>query len=357
MNDMSYSHTSLSRDLQRAFFDPTSGAQRFSILRCIQLRAEDKPLDGLERELSDEARAGSPTEAHVGGANFYLPYLALVGNRRDLVSGTPSAGGNLIGMAVAAPVVALQPYSVAVRAGFQVLDGLRQNVSVPATRSDDTALEPTWIDFQVTSATPVTPVTGVTTMKPHFCAKFAKYSRQLEVTCPPVVLDKFLSTLLARSVGIGIDRAVMSGRSGSFGAVDMLEPIGLTASSGVDNRTGSDAAIVTGEVQEYVTARRGSDVDCGFIAGPLARRLLINSWGQERDVLLARPAHCSAGLATGSIAYGPWGDAYLGLWGDGISVEVDPYTSFRTGQVTMRAIAAVDVAFADPSAFSVGEIG
>jgi hypothetical protein len=50
---------------------------------------------------------------------------------------------------------------------------------------------------------------------------------------------------------------------------------------------------------------------------------------------------------------GDWSQLLLAQWGAGPVLEVDPYTSFKTGVVAMRVMFSVDVGVRSPAAFSV----
>lgn len=52
------------------------------------------------------------------------------------------------------------------------------------------------------------------------------------------------------------------------------------------------------------------------------------------------------------IFFGDWSQCLVALWGAGLDIQVDPYSSFKTGAVQVRILMHCDISFLKPESFS-----
>jgi hypothetical protein len=60
----------------------------------------------------------------------------------------------------------------------------------------------------------------------------------------------------------------------------------------------------------------------------------------------------SSSIPTASLIAGPWPELWIGEWG-AVELSFDPYTSFTSAIISVRAMFSLDIAVRYPSAFSV----
>ncbi len=105
----------------------------YSLLRAIRNLANNKPLDGLEGEMSAEMarRSGRPGDGQEANS-FSVPLQVLVSaERRDLTVGTPTAGGNTVFDQPGSFIEILRKRLVLAQLGAEIMGGLRGDVPFP----------------------------------------------------------------------------------------------------------------------------------------------------------------------------------------------------------------------------------
>ena len=75
----------------------------------------------------------------------------------------------------------------------------------------------------------------------------------------------------------------------------------------------------------------------------------------QGDRVAARPAYASTDVPSATMISGDFANIFLGIWGAGFILEINPYdpTHFKTGVIQARVIVSADVAIPHPSAFVV----
>jgi hypothetical protein len=67
--------------------------------------------------------------------------------------------------------------------------------------------------------------------------------------------------------------------------------------------------------------------------------------------IAGKPAAVSTDVPAATLFVGDWSKCLVALWGAGLEVQVDPFTSFVSGAVQVRVVMHADVAFTKPAAF------
>ena len=72
----------------------------------------------------------------------------------------------------------------------------------------------------------------------------------------------------------------------------------------------------------------------------------------DRETIADRPAYVSTDVPAAIMICGDFGNVYVGIWGEGFQMEINPYdpTFFKTSVIQARIILSADVAVLHPAA-------
>jgi HK97 family phage major capsid protein len=183
---------------------------------------------------------------------------------------------------------------------------------------------------------------------------FLEYSRQFskQANAP-----QFVASELLRTVGTAIDQAIING-SGVSG-----QPLGMTSTAGVQTQSGTTLNAGVGIMKQKSAEANVTDESIAFLSTPAVRQLLetrerATGGGRfvwDADKVSDRPAYVSTDVPTAVMICGDFSLVYLGIWGAGMFLELNPFeqTNFRAGIIQARVIVSCDVAVLHPSAFIV----
>ena len=269
---------------------------------------------------------------------------------RDLIKGTATAGGFLVGTDVQESVDILRPYSVSASLGIEIETGLVGDQAVPRVSAKST---PQWLETEGTGASANQPTLQQIALSPKNVAVVVQFSRQLSKQANA---EQFIRRELLRTLGTAIDQVIINGASVNFQPFGVMNTVGVTTMSGTF--TGASANVF----KEIAASANAPDAQISFLATPAVRRLLE---GRERasgnfvwdnDKVSSRPAFVSTDMPASTLICGAWPPVYLGIWGPGFILEINPYeaTNFRSGVIQARMFLSVDVAVRQPSAFVIG---
>lgn len=316
--------------------------QRYSLARMIETIVNDKPRSGFEFEVSEAAARERGLEHD--GQRPVVPWAVLA--TRDLTTASAAA---VVATETPAPLDMLRPWSVTLRAGITVLPDLKANVALPRVATDAAGY---WLPDENTAITDTQPVVGQVALTPKVAGGLIHFGRQLNLM--PTV-DSFLRTTLLRVVGRMVDVAVLGG-SGNSG-----QPTGIANAAGVATQAGAALSWAGAcNMLERAAVADADDDRIRFIGTPGVREILQ---GRERasgsgfiwdnDKVAGKPAHATTTAPASTLIAGDWSQAVLGVFGPGPVIELDPYSGFRTGRLSMRVLVDIDVGLATPGAFCV----
>lgn len=320
----------------------------FKLGRLFEHAEDPARLDGFEREQADEwNRAASPNEM-VPPGRYHLPWSELAS--RDMTAAGVSGSGYLVATESMEPADILRPYSVTARAGITIASGLQGNQVAPVTTANPTI---NWLSTENTAGTPSQPTVGQVAATPKIATGLVTHTRQI---AKQANAEPFLRSSLARTAATAIDQAVLAG-TGISG-----QPTGIVNSAGIGTTTGTsmdrDDPI---DMRDGVAAANAPDDQIKFIGSvdvrtTLSKRAVGTDTGRyvwQGDMLADRPALVSTNMPAATLIAGAWSTAVLCLWGDGIVLDVDPYSGFRTGVLTARVLISCDNLLLHPAAFDV----
>jgi HK97 family phage major capsid protein/HK97 family phage prohead protease len=317
-----------------------------------------KALNFLSNQGDAQARRDAAFEIEVGEAaakkyerssnGIVIPNEVL---RRDLVVGTPTAGGNLVDdVLLAGSFIDLLRNRLAItQAGITMLTGLQGNISVPRQTSSSTGY---WVGEGSAPGESQQAIDQVN-MTPKTVGAWVDYSRRLLLQSS-IDVEGLVRDDLARVIALEIDRAAIYGTGSSN------QPLGLTNVSGI----GSETLTGTGTFTEFIameTDVAAANADAG------ALRYIVNATtrgglkGTKKDAgsgefvfadgeINGYPAIVSNQLANNDALFGDFSMFVMGMW-SGLDLTVDPYAGATAGTVRVIALQDVDFAVRQPSAF------
>lgn len=348
-------------------------AQSFSVLRAIRALAargtpdEQKFLEEAKFEFECSRALAARIKREPRG--FFVPHEAL---RRDLVVGTPTAGGNLVGTDFLAGnfIEMLRNQLVVRRAGATLLEGLVGHVAIPKQTGAATGY---WV-AENSAPTESAPTFGQLTLTPKTFGAFVDISRRLLLQSTPSA-EYLVRADLAQVIARGIDLACLHG-SGQNN-----QPTGIASTTGIGSVVGgtNGAAPTWEHLVGLETAVAAANADVGTLAyvtntkvrGKLKTTFTNATYG-ERPVWTNGPERgvgevngyaayasnqVSSSLVKGTanncsaIFFGNWADLVIGFW-SGIDIMVDPYSLSTTGAVRVTAFQDLDLGVRHAESFA-----
>lgn len=321
---------------------------KFSVSRAIASAAGLDVDAGFEREMQVELakRAGRKPEG------IFVPAECF--ERRVLTSST---GGELISTDHRPDqyINALVASSVVRGLGARVLSGLQGNISIPKETAspaigwvaDNAALSSNDADF------------GSVTMSPKHAGALSEWSRNMLLQASPDV-EQLLRNMLARDLALAIDRAAIRGGGAN-------EPVGVLATAGIQTQAYATSIfntaaemIAKSDIANVGTAQRG------FLTSNTIRKQAMLAQDADKlpvgvgtifhnePVTFSNQVPTNLGGTTNNHAliYADWSELLMGIWSE-IDILVNPYeaTAYSKGNVSIRAMATVDIAVRHPAAF------
>lgn len=318
---------------------------RFRVTRAIAAAAGLGVDAGFEREVQAELskRAGRPAQGLFIPTEVFETRVLTTATGSELVP-TDHRPDQYIN--------ALTASSVVRSLGARILSGLTGNLSIPRETdspaagwvAEDSALTPDDADFDAV------------TLSPKHAGAMSEFSRNMLLQASPDV-EALLRQMLARNIALTIDRAAIKGGGSN-------EPDGVLETGSIQTVTspgslyeGIADAIAKADA-ENVGARRA------ILTTPEMRKVAALALSDGKPVGIEAVFHniattfsnqvpktLGAGAEHGLI-YGDWSELLIGIWSE-LDILVNPFeaTAYSKGNVSIRAMATVDVAVRHPKAF------
>jgi len=320
-----------------------------------------KALNYLSNQGDAQARRDASFEIEVGEAaakqyerssnGIVIPNEVL---RRDLVVGTPTAGGDLVDdVLLSGSFIELLRNRLAIaQAGATMLTGLQGNISIPRQTSAASAY---WVGENAAPTESQQAIDQVN-MTPKTVGAFVDYSRRLLLQSS-IDVEGMVRNDLARVIALEIDRAAIYGTGSSN------QPQGLTNVTGIGTQTLTGVGTfeqLIGMETDVATA----NADAG------ALRYIVNATSRgglkfaKKDAgsgefvfadneINGYPVIVSNQLANNDTLFGDFSMFCMGMW-SGLDLTVDPYAGATAGTVRVIALQDVDFAVKQPGAFCLG---
>lgn len=353
MSDKETRSFSIVRMLNALANPANSGAQRAAAF-------EFECSDAVAQQLKRDAQGG------------FIPFDVL---KRDLVVGTPAAGGDLVATNLLSGsfIDLLRPRMPLMSMGMQTLTGLVGDVAIPKQTGGATAY---WVDESedVTESTQAITQVGLT---PKTVGAFTEYSRKLLLQSS-IGVEQFVVNDLTKVLALALMNAIINGT----GSGDKM-PLGVRKVSGVNTVIGGDngAAPTWAHIVQMWAAVAADNADVGSLGFLTNSKVIGKLMTVEKATNTAKfivenfpdangfttlagakcavsnqvPGNLTKGSASGvcsSLVYGNWNDVLIGLWGT-LDVMVNPYANDKSGGVRVVALQDADVAVRNAESFCI----
>jgi HK97 family phage major capsid protein len=344
----------------------------YSILRAIRQCVDGGNVEGLEKEMHEEAvREARRSGIEING--FGVPLSALnsiykVEKRDYSATGSTSGaeGGVLIPTQIGAFISGLMNRLVLTKLGTTYLSDLMGTFQIPRVTQTAAA----WVSTEIGSNSEVQGTWDKLTLTPHRLGSYSQIARQL-IHQTSLDVEKFVQDDIIRATAIALEAAAING-PGSGGA-----PTGILNTASI----GSYAMGTNGLAPDYTsvvgleTAVATPNADLGALA------YLINAktrgkykgvpkisgyptyiWdggetplnGYPVAVSNNVPANLTKGTSTGicsAAIFGNFNDLVIGQWG-GLDIVVDPYVNAINAIINVYVNSFWDVAVRHPESFA-----
>ncbi|AOH36873.1 phage major capsid protein [Luteimonas sp. JM171] len=345
--------------------------RQYSFVRALHALAN--PTDMRAREAAAfefEVGRAAAEKSHKEARGLIVPFdvLRTATEQRELVVGTPTAGGHLVATDLLSGsfIELLRNAMVINGLGTRFLTGLVGNIAVPKQTGGGTMA---WVtEGNAPSASDQ--AFAQVAMSPKTAAARTQISRKLLLQSS-IDIENFVRQDLATVVGLGIQQAAING-SGASG-----QPRGILNTSGIGSVVGgtNGAAPDWEDIVDLETEVSVANADVGSLAyltnakvrGKLKKTFVDGPGTGERvwqpgetplngyraAVTNAVPGNGTKGTGTNlsAIIFGNFADLIIGMWG-GLDLQVDPYSAGDSGAVIVRAFQDVDVAARHAESFA-----
>lgn len=350
--------------------------EQYSLARAILRRGENRPLDGIEREFSDEVAKrigrkpnGFFVPADVTTRSFIDSKKISKGQQQDimlqlmhfraLTSNVHSAGGALVGTDLlgSSLIELLRNAMFVMQMGARSLTGLVGDVAIPRQTGGATAF---WLG-QGAALTRTQQVVDQLGLTPHRLAASTAYDKQL-LAQASVSVEAFVREDLTSVLALEKDRVAING-TGSAG-----EPMGIINTTGLSTPVtfGTAAQPLFTDVIKFETNLAASNADrgrLGYLVRPEVRGWLKGTpkftntgtpiW--ENDMVNGYPARATNQMPSATVnttIFGRWDDLIVADW-DGLDVLVDPYSLGLNGQISVVIQTLTDLGIRHAKSFAI----
>ena len=325
--------------------------KRYSLSRALLSTMPGSGIDaGYERELSKEVEKQYGRSAN----GIYIPHDILTA-KRDMNVATPTAGGNLVATNYmpGSFIELLRARALMMQLGVQTLDGLVGNVAISKQTGASTAY---WVaeggDTTQSDAT-----IGMINMSPKTITGKTATTRQLLMQSNPSV-DALLMNDLSKVLGLGIDKAIISGTGTSN------QPRGILNTSGIGSVscTAANGGFSFANAVKFETALETANYDastCSYVMTPSIKGTAKSTEKVtgaaamvfENNEVNGYSAYSTMQMNANTVLFGDFSEVILGLWG-GLDLMLDPYAKADSAGLVVRAFQSVDIAIRHAAAFA-----
>lgn len=325
--------------------------KRYSLSRALLSTMPGSGIDaGYERELSKEVEKQYGRSAN----GIYIPHDILTA-KRDMNVATPTAGGNLVATNYmpGSFIELLRARALMMQLGVQTLDGLVGNVAISKQTGASTAY---WV-AEGGDTTPSDVTIGMINMSPKTITGKTATTRQLLMQSNPSV-DALLMNDLSKVLGLGIDKAIISGTGASN------QPRGILNTSGIGSVscTAANGGFSFANAVKFETALETANYDastCSYVMTPSIKGTAkstekvtgASAMVFENNEVNGYSAYSTMQMNANTVLFGDFSEVILGLWG-GLDLMLDPYAKADSAGLVVRAFQSVDIAIRHAAAFA-----
>jgi HK97 family phage major capsid protein len=344
----------------------TAETRRFSVVRAIHALAN--PSDAAaQRAAAFEFEASGAVATKMGKAarGFFMPSDV---QKRDLLVGTPTAGGNLVATDLLSGsfIDLFRNAMVIDRMGARMLTGLVGQIAIPKQTGAATAY---WV-AENGAPTESQQTVGQVTMSPKTVGAFTDISRRLTLQSS-IDVEAMVNQDLATVLGLAVQQAAISGSGASNQPSGLLTLITPSVIGGTNGLAPTWPNMI--DLETNVAVGNADIGTLGYLTNVKMRGKLKTTqkfastngapvWdlgstpinGYNVGVTNAVPSNLTKGTSSGvcsAILFGNFADLMIGMWGS-LDIMVDPYTGSTAGTVRVVALQDVDVAVRNIESFA-----
>lgn len=313
--------------------------RNYSVMNVLRHMAGVKTDIGLEQEVSDELAKQRGKSA----TGIIVPHSALA--QRDFtVSGTSSASVST-DLLSGEFIELLRTKSILGAAGVKFLPGLVGNVAIPKMTAGATGY---WV-AEGSDITESQPTLGQVTGTPHTCGVMTDISRRLLLQSTPaaemLVRDEIIERII-RTIQI----AVFAG-TGADG-----QPSAITNATGINNPSVTAGTPTYAEILNFPGDVMADNAEANgqkfLMTAEVWAKLAATLVGADgaRTVLDPYTQKCIGydyltceDLPANSLWFGNWATVNVGVWGNGIDLNMDTATLSASGGLRVVGLQDVDV--------------
>ena len=342
-------------------------ARSFSFVRAIQAAvlikdgkfSQARDIGGFELDASDAVAKKMGRESR----GFFVPNEV---QKRDLLVGTPTAGGNTVATdLLASSFIDLLRNKMAVTGlGAKFLTGLVGQIAIPRQTAGATAY---WV-AENGAPTESQQAFDQVTMTPKTLGAFTDMTRKLLLQSS-IDVEGLVRNDLATVIAMAIDLAAINGSGASN------QPTGILNTAGIGSVAGGTNGLIPtwGNLVDLESQVAVANADLGALGyltnakvrGKLKQVSKVSGqngfiWedgtvnGYATGVSNQVPSNLTKGTASGicsAILFGNFADLIIGQWGN-LDIMVDPYTGSTAGTVRVVALQDVDIAVRHAESFA-----
>lgn len=321
--------------------------REYSIHKLIASSLPNSKVDaGFEREV------GQDLAKQMGrNADGIIVPMQVLFSKRDQTVASNDLGGYLKGTDHRGDMFidVLTAQLVSGRLGATILPGLVGDVTIPRQSGTSTAA---WV-AEGNAATESSASYGYLTLQPKTLTANVDITRKLLLQASPSI-EQIIRNDIGRQIALGIDTAVFHGAGTN-------EPVGIVNTSGMTSGSGATFGITSASVMEgkILNANYLSDnmawVTTPSLYATLKGRVKVSSYPSyivEGGAMHGYPMAFSNVVSSGYMFLGDFSQIFIGQWGPGVELMIDPYTGSTTGNVKVVGFASVDVGLRQAAAFT-----
>jgi HK97 family phage major capsid protein len=322
--------------------------KKFSLARAI---AGAAGLPGVDNGFEREVQADLARRAAIPPQGFLVP--TEIFEKRVITS---SGAGDLIATDHRDDlyISALSANTIIRQLGCTLADGLVGNVTIPRESGATTAY---WVgDNSTVTASDAT--FDDVTLSPKHLGTIAEYSRNMILQSSPAI-EGILRNIMAREIVKAIDKAAIRGGGSN-------QPVGLLGGmTGVQQVVG-DTDLFTATADAMAEADIANvDARRSFLSDNVVKKIAAKALDKQTRPIGIGPIFHDEPVTFSNLVvsdanspdnhgliYGDWSQLLLGTWSV-IDILVNPYesTAYSKGNISVRAMATVDVNARHPEAF------
>jgi HK97 family phage major capsid protein len=342
---------------------------KYSILRAIRCILDKRPLDGLEREMSDEIarRSGKSPQG------FFVPTRVLA--TRAILTPTTGTGAKLT--AVSSDYIdLLRAQTVIASLGATFMGGLQGTFGIPKQTAGSSAY---WIDAVGGTVTLGSPTIGQVVLSPKTIGAMTDLSRGF-ISQTSIDAEQFARNDIIKNLAVGIDTAAVNGSGTSNQPLGVrnntncqeysLSSLANVTAAATMNATASGSAMTYAAVVQLETnvAANNVAIDSGaYLFTPASKGKLkttpkvsgypeyiyemdeVNGYRAVASNILPNTNGTNNSCSTA--IFGNWKDLMVGEWGT-LDLTVDPYSLSNAGSIRLVGLQDVDIQLRRNESFS-----